>query len=297
MTEAPAKPEAIDRFVHIADLHFWRVVVNPLRMMNKRFLGNLTVVLRRRHEFVMERAESFADEVAATGVSTAVLTGDFVSTATDEEFGLAAGFARGLRERGLTVYAVAGNHDVYTREATRARRFEQYLGEFTPDGGAPAMVRLPGGTPLILFPSVCPRLLSARGRVTIETIERVRALLQDCGPAAFVAAHYPFLNSTHGYASHAFRRLQHAASLRQMLGESGKRILYLAGHVHRFSYESDNRYPDVEQLTTGAFFRRHAAHGTDGEFTEVAWNGADFEIARHLCRGGWAVVPGSLEEE
>ncbi|NIA15013.1 MAG: hypothetical protein GWP08_13150, partial [Nitrospiraceae bacterium] len=229
MTEAPAKPEAVDRFVHIADLHFWRVVVNPLRLMNKRFLGNLTVILRRRHEFVMERAESFADEVAATGVSTAVLTGDFVSTATDEEFKLAAGFARGLRERGLTVYAVAGNHDVYTYESRRARRFEQYLGEFLVDGGAPAMVRLPGGTPLILFPSARPRLLSARGRVTPETIGRVRELLQDCGPVAFVAAHYPFLNTTHGYASHAFRRLRHAAWLRCVLGESGKRILYVAG--------------------------------------------------------------------
>ncbi|NIA16025.1 MAG: hypothetical protein GWP08_18325, partial [Nitrospiraceae bacterium] len=51
------------------------------------------------------------------------------------------------------------------------------------------------------------------------------------------------------------------------------------------------------QLTTGAFFRTHRAHGTNGEFTEVAWNGADFEIARHLRRGEWAVAPGSLEEE
>ena len=297
MTQTPVKPEAVDRFVHLTDLHFWQVEMNPLHLMNKRFLGNLTVIFRRRHEFVMERAESFADEVAATGVSTVLVTGDFVSIATDEEYELAAVFMRGLRARGLTVYTVAGNHDVYTFGSQRARRFERYLGEFLAEDGAPALIRLPGGTPLILFPSACPRLLSARGRVTLETVGRVRELLQECGPAAFLAAHYPFLHSTHGYASHLLRRLQNAASLRRMLGESGKRILYVAGHVHRFSYECDDRYPDVEQLTTGAFFRTSAANGTDGEFTEVSWDGADFDVVRHLCRGEWAVVPGSLEEE
>ena len=80
---------AVDRLVHIADIHFWRVTLNPFRLVGKRALGALNVLLRRRRDFAMERAEQFADAVAATGINAVLLTGDFTSTSLDEEFALA----------------------------------------------------------------------------------------------------------------------------------------------------------------------------------------------------------------
>ena len=280
-----------DRLVHIADLHFWRIVLNPLRMMNKRFFGNLGVAFNRRHDFIMDRAEPFADAVAATGVSTVVLTGDFASTSLDEEFALATRFVNGLRQRGLDVHLVPGNHDVYTVESCRARRFEKYFHEFIPENGYPARVTLPGGTPLILVPTVCQRPFSARGRVTIETVEAVSELLEGCGPVAIVAAHYPVLHSTDGYDSNRFRRLENAELLREALGKTGKRILYAAGHVHRSSFVSDPLFPNIQHLTTSPFFGSNPASGADGEFTEITVTGEAFSLVQHRYAGRWTATP------
>ena len=285
-----------DSFVHIADLHFWRVVVNPLRLLNKRFLGNLNVALRRRWEFAMANAEPFADAVAATGLKCVLITGDFASTALDEEFVAAARFVRGLRERGLAVHLVPGNHDVYTFESTRAKRFERHFREFLPPNGYPSLTRLPGGTPLVLVPMVVPRYLSARGRITDDQAAAVGALLAGCGDTVVVAGHYPFLHETHGYASNRFRRLENAEALRRVLGESGKSILYVAGHVHRFSYVVDAQYPGLRQLTTGAFFRTDHDHGTDGEFAEVRVGSGGFGVTRHLHTDTWTTTTATPAE-
>ncbi len=273
---------AIDRFAHIADLHFWRIVLNPLRMLNKRFLGNLTVIFRRSREFVMERAETFADEIAASGINVAVLTGDFSSTSQDEEFDLAVRFVRGLRRRGMAVHLLPGNHDVYTFGAARKRRFEHHFAEFLPPQGYPALLSLPGGTPLLLVPTVCPRHFSARGHVTPETVAATKDLLNDCGPQAVIAAHYPVLHETHGYASNPFRRLENAEALRDMLGASGKRLLYLCGHVHRFSHERDATFPTMEHVSTGAFFRTGHDDKSTGEYTNVRVVEGGFEIRRQV---------------
>ncbi|HNR32768.1 MAG TPA: metallophosphoesterase [Candidatus Hydrogenedentes bacterium] len=282
----------MDKLLHIADLHFWRIVWNPLQLINKRLLGNANVLLRRRHEFPMQRAEEFADAVAATGIETALLTGDFTSTATDAEFELAAAFVRGLVRRGLRVWALPGNHDVYTFEAVRKRRFDHYLGEFLPEGGLPAAVRLPGGTPLVLVPTVRPNLLSARGHIRQAEVEHAAALLADAPPGpVLVAGHYPVLHQTSGYASSWGRRLRNADALRAVLGSAGRPILYLAGHVHRFSCARDPEYPHVQHLTTPAFFLERRSGGGRGAFTEIHVEAREFAVFRHFRRDTWTREP------
>lgn len=286
MSEPPSQIR--DRFIHIADLHFWRVVWNPLRLANKRFFGNLTVLLKRSRHFHMELAELFADHAAATGAQAVVLTGDFVSTATHEEYRMALEFVRGLRRRGLAVHLVPGNHDVYTFEAHRARRFEHYFEEFIPNGGYPARVTLPGGTPLILGSAVTPRHFSASGLIEEHAIRRIGELLQECASPAVVAIHYPYLDAADGYHSHYLRRMRGAPALRDLLGQSGKELLYVAGHCHRFSYTRDTRYPNLRQLTTGALFNRHDdAHG---EFCEATVADTGFTITRHRLYDQWQAL-------
>jgi 3',5'-cyclic AMP phosphodiesterase CpdA len=285
----------IETLIHIADIHFWRVVRNPLHLLNKRFLGNLTVLLKRRREFDMARAEPYADAIAEAavpaGAKTVLLTGDFVSTSTHDEFDLAARFVRGLRARGLEVHLLPGNHDVYTFESVRRKRFERHFGEFLPPDGYPSLMRLPGGTPLILVPTVRPRHFSARGHVTEDDVAQVRQLLAQTGDRVVVAGHYPLLHRTHGYASNRWRRLENADKLRRVLGESEKQILYAAGHVHAFSYERDPVYANLEHLTTGAFFKRDARQGIAGEFTEIRVYTDRFEIYRHVHKQTWTTTP------
>jgi 3',5'-cyclic AMP phosphodiesterase CpdA len=281
------QPEPLDRIVQIADLHFWHVVRNPFRLLSKRFVGNLNVWLYRRHEFIMSRAEEFAKSVVATGIETALMTGDFTSTANRNEYRMAQAFVQGLKHEGLRIELVPGNHDVYTFYSARIRRFEKYMGEFMPAGGYPALRRLPGGTALLLVPTAVPQLLSSKGRISNADVARVAALLDQCPERVIVAGHYPLLAKTYAYAQHASHRLDNAQALQDVLGQSGRRVLYVCGHTHRFSYVQDTRYPNVAHLSTGAFFRSDPQQGLQGEFAEIHATHAGFTVFRHTHEKEW----------
>jgi len=284
-----------DTVLHIADLHFWKIVRNPIYLLNKRFLGNLTVLLRRRHDFDMSQAEPYSDAIAdvaaSTGAKTVLLTGDFVSTSLDKEFVLALAFVRGLQNRGLKIHLLPGNHDVYTFRAYRRKRFEEFFGEFLPPDGYPSVMRLPGGTPVILVPTVRPRYFSARGHVTLKEVAEVKSLLGQAEDRVLIAGHYPVLHKTQGYVSNRWRRLQNASKLRRVMGESGKHILYAAGHVHAFNYTHDPLYENLEHLTTGAFFKRDIKQGIAGEFSEIRIYPDRFEVHHHVHKQTWTTTP------
>ena len=280
-------PVPIDSLLHLTDFHFWEIELNPLRLLNKRFLGNANVVYRRRREFVTANAEPFADQAIATGIKHALLSGDFSSTATDRELAQGAEFVRYLVQRGVAVTVLPGNHDVYTFESVRRRRFEKYFGEWLPPSGIPHIVRLPGGTPVLLVPTVCPNWLSSEGRITDIEVEAVAAHLDACAAPLIVCGHYPVLAKTNGYQSKPSRRLRNADALRNALGRSGKRILYVSGHVHRFSYAGDDKYPMLEHLTTGAFVRRARESASDGEFSEIHVHADGFRVNRHRHATRW----------
>ncbi len=277
----------VDSLLHLTDFHFWEIVLNPFRLLNKRFLGNANVVYRRRREFVTANARPFADAAIATGLRHALLSGDFSSTATDRELAQGAEFVRYLAQCGLDVTVIPGNHDVYTFESVRRKRFENYFGEWLPPRGLPHAVRLPGGTPLLLVPTVCPNWLSSEGTITDIEIEAVGTHLDACSSPLIVCGHYPVLTKTHGYESSPSRRLRNADALRDALGRSGKRVLYVSGHVHRFSYVRDDRYPALEHLTTGAFFRHARETHSDGEFSEIHVHGDGFGVVRHRHATEW----------
>jgi 3',5'-cyclic AMP phosphodiesterase CpdA len=281
---------ASDTFLHLTDFHFWEIVANPFRLLGKRALGNLNVLFRRRHEFVLSRVETHLEYVRSIGAPTALLTGDFTSTSTGPEFEAAARMARWLDDRGLNVLAIPGNHDVYTWRAHRGRTFEKYFDAWFPEEGLPAKRTLPGGVDLVLVPTVAPDFQS-RGRITGVEVEGVRELLRTANEPLVVAGHYPVLHETYAYNAPPQRQLRNAEALRHVLGSSGKAILYLSGHVHRFSYVTDRDFPNLRHVTTGAFFRTAHEAGTIGEFSEISVNDQGFSVVRHTMRDNWTVEP------
>lgn len=287
-----------DSFVHIADLHFWHPVYNPALLLGKRFLGNINVLLRRRHEFVMDRVNDHIAKIASVGLRRVILTGDFTSTSTAPEFRMGRRFVEHLVSAGLDPVAIAGNHDVYTFSAARLKRFESYFGSWMPAPRLPARVALENGTSVVFAPTVRPNIISSKGDISDEEIARTAELVAAADSPVVVAAHYPILNRTPGYEVRPTRRLLNADALRRALGESSKHILYLCGHVHRFSYVRDPQFPNVEHLSTGAFFRTAPESASQGEFSEVHVRRDGFEIVRHLRRdtGEWVSSRESLPE-
>jgi hypothetical protein len=169
---------------------------------------------------------------------------------------------------------------VYTFESIRRRRFERYFREYLPKEGYPARLNLAGGTPVLLVPTVCPNLLSARGRIRDAEVRATAELLGECGSTVIVAGHYPILDKTPGYELSPGRRLRNAGALREALGGSGKRVLYVAGHVHRFSHVADDKYPLLEHLTTGPLFYRNRREGHEAECCRIGIQDRSFLIQR-----------------
>lgn len=275
-----------DILIHIADLHFWHVTANPAHLLNKRALGNLNVFLRRRHKFNMARAHVHIDFLGRVQSRQLLLTGDFASTSLDREFERARAFVDALCSRGYDIHLMPGNHDVYTFESQRKKRFEQHFSTFHPPEGYPCRRDLAGGTPLILVPTVCPNLLSSKGRITPEEVARTAELVRGAGPVSIVAGHYPLLDDTPGYHTTRERRLRNAEALREALGACRHRILYVAGHVHRFSYVRDAMFPNLEYLTTGTFFGYNKREGLLGEFAEIQVFPDAFKVVRHTIGPG-----------
>ena len=271
-----------DILLHITDIHFWEVVLNPLRLLNKRLLGNANVLLRRRHHYHTDRAIEYADALAATGAPVIFAGGDFTSTATAREFAQAAAFLDDLSARGLNVIAAPGNHDVYTFESVRRKRFEHYLGRFMPEAGYPACIHLPGGTPMVIAPTVRPNLISSRGHIDDATIAKVTQWVAAAPPGpVIVGAHYPLLPETGTYRSSAGRRLRNAEQLRQALGETGRNLIYIAGHVHRFSLVRDDTYENLLHLCTDAFVMGRKPGAQQGAFSEIHVMDSGFRVFRH----------------
>ncbi|MBI4559321.1 MAG: metallophosphoesterase, partial [Candidatus Hydrogenedentes bacterium] len=196
---------------------------------------------------------------------------------------MARSFVDRLASHGMDITLIPGNHDVYTFESVRKRRFERYFGEYLPSEGLPTKKRLTGGTSLLLVPTVCPNLLSSRGRITAETLERVKKLLESSPESVLCAAHYPLLTRTRTYYSRPSRRLRNAEALRQVLGTSGKRILFIAGHTHRQSYEADPDFPHLWHLTAPAFFARDPHGAAQGAFNEIHAQTDGFRIRQKSC--------------
>jgi len=273
------------RIVHITDIHFWHIVWNPFRLLNKRLLGNLNVALRRHREFVISQAQNYVEVISDLGASAVLITGDLTSTALDEEFSMAHDFLLSLREKGMQIWVLPGNHDVYTFESCRKKRFETYLKDFIPPEGYPTTISMNGEKPLLLIPTAKPNILSARGFVQPSTITWVAEQMTSLNKEPILAAaHYPLLPNTSTYHSAPSHRLRNADKLRKALAQSGKRVLYISGHVHRFSFTRDDNYPNLAHLSTGAFLRHDPDKGTEGEFSEIIFNENEVHVRRHVCK-------------
>ena len=186
---------------------------------------------------------------------------------------------------------IPGNHDVYTFASVRNKEFEQYYTPWLPKEPLPCVQQLPNGTPYVYVPTVCPNVLSSQGNISQGEIDRTLVLLDSLPSPAIVIAHYPILNETSGYSVNDNRQLRQAEELRRALGESGKELFYVCGHVHRFCDEKDPQYPNIRHLTSGAFFRTAPESDADGDFSVVEIENLEIRVTRHLHRrGAWITL-------
>lgn len=115
------------RFAHISDLHFSKHSWDPSQFFSKRWIGNLNLFLYRKNELDPQGIYALIPHFVEKNINAVFLTGDLTSTSSHAEFQLAKQFVNALREKGISVFQIPGNHDHYTRGAYRSLRFYKYF--------------------------------------------------------------------------------------------------------------------------------------------------------------------------
>lgn len=270
------------RVAHITDLH---VEVPPQlgQLFSKRALGvvNLYLMGRAAH-FTRPTVEALVDAVVRIEPDLVVCTGDLTSTATPEEFTLAAALLAPVTER-FPFLALPGNHDVYTTESLG--RFQQHFGEFA-NGGSWPFVRHFGGVDFVAIDVSRPDFLS-RGLTPSAQLQALDALLADGAAPAVVALHYP-LRDRRGEPYGPFtRNLENAGALERVLARHPRVLAVLHGHEHHgYRTVIPREGAPILSLNPGASGyaylpdRRRTAH-----FNLYDLRGGEVEVARWAYDG------------
>ncbi len=118
------------RIAHISDLHISsNSKYSLLKFINKRVIGAVNLFFNRKKEYPPTMIEKLVEHISQQGVEHTVVTGDLTNLAFPEEFQRAQEILSPLKN--ITI--VPGNHDNYTRESFKKKRFNSYFHEPIPN--------------------------------------------------------------------------------------------------------------------------------------------------------------------
>lgn len=225
-------------FIHISDVHVFSPGSLRLHhLLDKRLLGGLNALFRRRrlHDFDVTLAA--LDVVRRTRPDHLLVTGDITTLGAEAEFRRFRAALEDLPLSSEQITVVPGNHDAYVPSVVRGRLFERVFAPYLEtDTEFRAfewpMVRLRGPLALVgcCTARPCPPPLAV-GTLGAKQLARLEAVLADprvTSRCRVVGLHHP----PQPGAGHWHNRLTDAAAFRKILARQGAELV-LHGHLHR----------------------------------------------------------------
>jgi 3',5'-cyclic AMP phosphodiesterase CpdA len=222
---------------HLSDPHLAPLPRPHLgELANKRVLGFLNWLRRRRAEHRREILDALVADLKSAHPDHIAVTGDLVNISLDAEFAQAAVWLDSLGPA-ENVTVIPGNHDVYVRAA--AARADRYWGAFMRGDAPPApgaktsypFVRRRDSIALIGLSSAIPTApFMATGRLGPVQLQRLAEILPELereGLFRVVLIHHPPISAP----GKRFKRLLDAKAFRQVLAQHGAELV-LHGHDH-----------------------------------------------------------------
>lgn len=227
------------KIAHISDPHFFSASYSLSQFFSKRWIGNLNLLFNRKNELFIDRLCLLPLFFKSKGVTDVIVSGDMTTTSKPEEFEQAMQFVRQFENEGMRVIVIPGNHDHYTKQAGKQRRFYNYFPksyEKSKTGHpnlledrhtvlcfgekwAMVLVDTTVATPLHLSTGLFSNALEQKLKNTLN-------LLED--RFVIVVNHFPFLN-----VDKKHRRLERADKLHSLLKQCPQVRMYWHGHTHR----------------------------------------------------------------
>ncbi len=223
------------RIIHFSDPHAGGPAEDCLAYFDKRWIGVFNYRFRRRFRHDLKLLEKAVAYILAVRPDAAVCTGDLTSTGQPGEFARTLEILRPLRDSGIPLLYLPGNHDCYVKRprcVEAMRQAVEYLnGPEYAFGRLPAIRTVHGVDFLLLNTSRPSNLLCSWGFVSKADDEWVRRVCAEpkIRPRILVS-HYPMLED------HPILRTRHRLFGQRNIVEAMKRHaidLVLCGHVHK----------------------------------------------------------------
>jgi len=289
------------RIVHLSDIHFWRIEIGPRDLFSKRIVGSVSLLLGRARAFKLDRLPAVIERVLSLQPDHVVISGDLTTTASEREFQDARAGLAPLLEDPRRATIVPGNHDRYTDEAQRSRRFEEYFGEFTGGPEFPWLRHLDHQTAILgLDPTRAD--LTARGHLPESQIVAAHHLLggqltpdpDGSGEVhvgvpphkprrLIVLCHYPLTAPPIYLLELHPKRLTNAWVLGEWLRLLGPH-LYCCGHIHAAWAFRPLDLPEQLCLNAGAPLMHDPRGFRSPGFLEILLDGDSVSVVHHCWR-------------
>lgn len=240
------------RFAHLSDLHISSPgIPAPWKIANKRILGYLSWLKRRRHTHKISIADLAIKQLKEINTDHYVITGDLTHIGLENEFLQTTNWLKQIGP-GNDITLIPGNHDLYVNEAwdRSFAQWENYMLADTPHmldshPAKDALTRLESLYPIVRIRSntafICVSSIfnapwfRATGRVNEAQLKRLENLLQDPVIDKFckvLLIHHP-ITLTHTPTRKAL--LNYARVLEVIRHSSIHLVLH--GHGHQSTYE------------------------------------------------------------
>ncbi len=245
------------RALHIGDLHFWDIPLNPMAYLGKRAAGVGNLIYKRSRQFRKAIAPQLASRVTELDVDTILFSGDFSTTSLASEFAQATRVFEPVVENtnSKVAYVVPGNHDCYTKSDLGAEKFARCLpAPFIPVRGI-EFVMLNQGVGMVAINATTSNGMDSFGRITEEHLQFAREKVlpaQDQFKALWILCHFPAEEPPGVLRHDRGDQLRGSEPLLDLLKEIPQPKFWLHGHHHyRWAFGSP-KVPNLVWLNAGA---------------------------------------------
>jgi len=269
------------RIAHISDLHFSKVSFQLNQFSSKRWLGNLNLLFSRKKAFDQDRLFELIPFFKAQKINHLIITGDLTTTSLNSEFDQALQFVKRVEEAEIKVWVLPGNHDHYTKQAYRQKRFYHYFPSDLKEEGVFRIILKKGWWLVGLDTALATSLLSSRGDFNPLLQEKLTQILDDIPKSdkIIMANHFSLFEN-----DGPRKILLRSDSLKNLLLKYPHILFYLHGHSHRHSVADlrPNGLPII--LDSGS-----VSHKQNGSWhlLDISQNECQLDIFNYCPESAW----------
>lgn len=244
------------KIAHLSDPHFATVTYNPNQFLSKRWLGNCNLLLFRNKTYQTDHLGYLPDLLSSLHFDAVAITGDFTTTSLPEEYQKAKFLVDAIKNKNIKTFVLPGNHDIYTKESERKKRFAQFFPSSEKNGVEVLEIKknlfwiglhCAYASNLFLSDGIFSSVIEQ------ELVQRLDAIPKEA--FCIMGNHFPLFTS--GNFRHDLRK---AKRLQAVLKNFPQVKIYLHGHIHKPAIRQEPLLPlvlnsgSVAHLPGGTFY-------------------------------------------